>query len=467
MKHTVLVVDDEATQRELLTHVLKEKLGYKVVAVSGGMAAIDYVLSGQQPVPDAVLLDLSMPEVDGMQVIRTLRPLCPELPIVVLTVYGSLENAVAAVRAGAVDFLSKPVSQERLAVSLQNARRMQHLFDEVKQLKRHVQPRVSFSDMVGQSPAYDRALTLSRRVAASVELPVMIIGENGTGKRMLAHAIHEASPIHEKPWVAMPCNLLEGSRGWEAVFGTYTVGAVPEMLSRGLLADAHGSTLLIEHPEQLSIPLQHGIIHALQQARVQGPHAYQPQALNTRVIATISAPLDELVSEGKMHASWRDVLGKAAILMPPLRSRGQDVLQIANTLIEKFGLLEQKFIHGISEEAKDWLLEHPWPGNVRQLSHVLHRAVVLCTQDILSMDDLKGNAHILPYQPTSTTSQTNANSDALPLVEHTGSIRPLADIEAEAIRFALQKCEGRITRAARELGIGRSTLYRKLNEMGE
>ncbi len=477
MKATVLVVDDEPTQRELLQHVLQEKLGYRAVTVPGGMAAVDYVLSGQQPVPDVVLLDLSMPDVDGMQVIRTLRPLCPELPIVVLTAYGSLENAVAAVRAGASDFLAKPVSKERLGVSIQNARRTQGLFDEVRRLQRQIQPRIDFSDLAGPSAAFDRCVTLARRMATSVELPVMLVGENGTGKRMLAQAIHGASPYGDKPYVAASCGMLEGTQGWERLFGTFTMGGVPEMLTRGLLAQAHETTLLLEHPEYMTIPMQHALLHALQHARVQMHHGHHVHALNTRVIATLSGSLEDLIGQGKLHAAWRQVLGKVSILVPTLRARPADILPIAQALVEKYCMLEHKFLHGLADDAEYWMQCQAWPGNIRQLSHMLHRAVVMCTNERITLSDLQGYVGPHSLQPTpvrpmmhefsTTPAEKAADAAALSLVQQGGVLRPLAEVEAEVIRHALSQCHGRITKAARELGIGRSTLYRKLQEMGE
>lgn len=247
----VLVVDDEPTQRKLIQHVLESKLGFRAVVMEGGQQALDYILSRQKPEPEVVLLDLSMPGMDGMQLIQKLRPSLPNLPLIVLTIYGDIERAVAAIKAGATDFLPKPVAHERLRTSIMNALKLNELAEEVSRLRRNQHGQIVFNDIIGESAALSVAKKQAIRAAEST-IPVLLEGESGVGKELFARAIHGCSERAGAPFVAVNCGAIPENLAESILFG-HEKGAFTGATYRhsGKIREAQGGTLFLDEVSEL------------------------------------------------------------------------------------------------------------------------------------------------------------------------------------------------------------------------
>lgn len=516
MKKTVLVVDDEPTQRRLIEYVVGERLGYHVVPLAGGQEAIDYVLSGRQPEADLMLLDLAMPKVSGMDVIRAIRPLRPQLPMIVLTMHGDLEKAIEAVKAGATDFLAKPVPMERLSVSLQNALKLSVLNEEVTRLRRSASGQVLFSDMIGTSVALREVIALGQRAAAA-SIPVMIEGESGTGKKYLARAIHGSGDRAGKPFVSADLASVPPHFVASILFG-HEKGAFPGAIYRtmGKCREADGGTLFISGIETLSAEMQGKLLRLVQEGMIEPVGGRDPVKVNVRVICASNGKLHGMVQAGQFREDLFFRISVLTIRTPSLRERREDIARLAEHFIERYAMLENRHVRGISPDAVELLLHHPWSGNIRELENAIFRAVVMCDGDTLSAQDfapviagVSAASRFMPPQqqgmamPHSQGMRLPANGNAsasqgnghagfrsaaplqnamdgaigavpgmmgrdmrLSLVDGTGNVRQIAELEAELIQFALKHYDGHISEAARRLGIGRSTLYRKLSDFG-
>ncbi len=473
MKQTILIVDDEPTQLELIRHVISRKLGYRCIALTGGQEAINYVLSGQKPKPELLLLDLMMPEVDGMDVIRALRPQMPHLPMIVLTIYGDLEKAVAAIKAGATDFLAKPVEPARLDVSIQNALRLNQLSDEVQRLRRSVTGHIGFGDIIGSSPAIHCAIREGKRAAGS-DIPVMIYGESGVGKELFARAIHGGSPRSGKPFVALNCGAIPDNLAESILFG-HEKGSFTGATQRsiGKFREAEGGTLFLDEIGELKPELQVKLLRAVQEQEILPLGAARTHKINVRIISATNRNLEQAVAGGEFREDLFYRLSVFPITIPPLRERREDIPALAEFFFRRFSAIENKPIQEIADKCLDFLKSCDWPGNVRQLENSIFRAVVMCDHDRLTAEYFRG--FVSPplsagdSSPAHNSDGINGNaipSSALGLLDDGGDIRNICDIEADVIRFALEHYSGHMSEVARKLGIGRSTLYRKVNDLG-
>jgi DNA-binding NtrC family response regulator len=465
----ILVVDDEPTQRQLICRVLENKLGYVPIAMEGGQQAIDYVISAQSPQPEAILLDLSMPEVSGMDVIRKLRPLCPNLPIIVLTIYGDIEKAVAAMKAGATDFLAKPVAHERLRTSINNALKINALSEEVNRLRRSRHGKVMWGDIIGESPALRKARDTALRAADS-SVPILLEGESGVGKELFARAIHSSSDRSDGPFVAVNCGAIAGEVAESMLFGREqrTADGNAEMHS-GKFQEADGGTLFLDEVSALSAEVQVKLLRVLQEYEVQPVGASKGRKVNVRIISSTNKDLENMLDEGSFREDLFYRLAGFPIHIPPLRSRRTDVALLANEFVKRFCVLENRPARELSEDSLQLLTNYDWPGNIRQLESLIFRLVLLSDQEMVTPCDMQ---HLLPtsyirkFNVNDNMAQTSFYGGSLTLLAEGGNIKTLRALEAHAIHFALRYYEGKISTVARQLGIGRSTLYRKMQELG-
>ncbi len=469
VRANVLVVDDEPTQRKLIEHVLTTKLGFNTVSVAGGQEAIDYVLSRTCPVPEVVLLDLSMPKVNGMQVIKRLRPIFPNLPIIVLTIYGDIDKAVAAIKAGATDFLAKPVAHERLRTSIQNALTINRLSDELERVQRASEGQVLFSDILGNSKAINAAKNMGKRAAES-SIPVLIEGESGVGKELFARAIHGASERAGKAFVAINCGAIPENLAESVLFG-HEKGAFTGATyqSYGKFREADGGTLFLDEVSELSPAMQVKLLRVLQEREVQPVGSKATIAIDVRVISATNCDLEQLVEQGKFREDLYYRLNVFPMIVPSLRERGaEDISLLAENFLRRFAVMENKQLCEISPEAMKLLQGFHWPGNVRQLENLIFRLVVLNDHEVVDATDL------YDLLPASYTRQFNVHmsrdglmhSRRLSLLDDSGNMRKMREIEQDVLYFALRFYDGKISKVARMLGIGRSTLYRKMNDYG-
>ena len=481
---TILIVDDDPVQRRLLEAAIS-RMGLDTMSAPGGGPALDYLFSPKGDQIALVLLDLMMPDVDGIEVLTKLRAANRDMPVIVLTAKGGIDSAVEAMRAGATDFLVKPASPERIKVSIGNALKLGVLSGEVTRLKKKQQNRLAFDDLVAKSAAMRQVIRLGQRAAQS-NIPILIEGESGVGKELIARAIQGASERSGKPFVTVNCGAIPENLIESILFGhekgSFT-GATDKHL--GKFQEADGGTLFLDEIGELKLDMQVKLLRALQESEIDPIGSKRPVKVDVRIISATNRDLAEATREGRFREDLYYRLNVFPIFVPPLRDRREDVPALAQYFITRFAAEESKQVGGFSPEALELLDSYSWPGNVRQLENTIFRAVVLCDEDMLDVADFpqiasamgvtpRERKQVPPMMPGKASAaqrqghpQPNASSPyVLSAADASGHMRKLEDIEAEIIRMAIARYEGRMSEVARRLGIGRSTLYRKLKELG-
>ncbi len=482
MAQTILIVDDDPVQRRLLEAAIT-RTGMHVVTAPGGQPALDLLAGPRGDQISLVLLDLVMPDMDGLTVLAKLRVTHAELPVIVLTAKGGIDSAVEAMRAGASDFLVKPASPERITVSIRNALKIGTLSGEVTRLKKKVENRLVFDDLIGRSAEMRQVIRLGQRAAQS-NIPILIEGESGVGKELVARAIQGSSERAGKPFVTVNCGAIPENLIESILFGhekgSFT-GATDKHL--GKFQEADGGTLFLDEIGELRLDMQVKLLRALQEGEIDPIGSKRPVKVDVRIISATNRDLAERTREGQFREDLYYRLNVFPIVVPPLRKRREDVPLLARHFIARFAAEEHKAVAGLTPEASDLIEHFDWPGNVRQLENTIFRAVVLCdgtTLDVCDFPQIAAamgvdarerrqivNAETFPARPPAKISPPAAHSPyALSATAADGHMRRLADIEAETIRLAIGRYEGRMSEIARRLGIGRSTLYRKLKELG-
>jgi len=471
MSATILVVDDDPVQRRLLTANI-DRLGYSAVAVDGGEAALRHLAGSEGDAVGLVILDLVMPDIDGMAVLAKLRELDRTTPVIVQTVQSGTETVVDAMRAGAVDFMAKPVAPERLQVSIENALKRGALEGELARMKRAVAGTLTFRDIINGSPAMERVIRLGERAAAS-QIPILIEGESGVGKELLARAIQGVSVRRSKPFVTVNCGAIADNLVESILFGHEKgafVGASEKHI--GKFREAHGGTLFLDEVGALPAEIQVKLLRALQDGEIDPIGARHPIRVDFRLISATNRSLANLVKAGHFREDLYYRLNVFPVHVPPLRERREDIPELARHFAARFAAEEGKtFIRGVDTAAMNLLSRYNWPGNVRQLENAVFRAVVLADGPILSVEEFPQIAAQINAAPAAGADPASAGKpgdtagEALAF-DGDGDIRSLADVEAEMIRLAVARYQGHMTIVARKLGIGRSTLYRKLKDLG-
>ena len=473
MARTVLIVDDDPTQRRLLQAVL-EKQGYSAECAESGEQALQRVGRGGV---DAMLLDLVMPGMDGMEVLQSLRDQGSDLPVIVLTAHGGIETVVTAMRAGALDFFVKPASPERIAVSIRNAFKVQSLEGEVRRLKKTQTGTLGFADMIAGAPAMRQVIRLGERAAAS-NIPILVTGESGVGKELVARAIQAASDRAGKPFVAVNCGAIPENLVESTLFGhekgSFT-GAIGKHM--GKFQEADGGTLFLDEIGELPLDMQVKLLRALQEGEVDPVGSKRPVKVNVRIISATNRDLAEQVREGAFREDLFYRLNVFPIEVPPLRARKEDIPSLVRHFVQRFNAQENRSIQDATGETMAMLTAFDWPGNVRQLENSVFRAVVLCDGEHLKPEDfpqISGRSADLPDtappphaypDPATAAPETVANDmNGVTIVDGGGHLRSLEAIERDLIQFAIETYAGRMSEVARRLGLGRSTLYRKVRE---
>ena len=475
MAKTVLVVDDDPTQRRLIQAVL-ERDGYAVVHASGGGEAIDRMTRGGGA--DVVLLDMVMPEMSGMECLAELRSAGVTTPVIVLTANAGVEAVVKAMQAGAQDFFVKPVSPERLLIGVSNALQLTQLSAEVGRLTKKAQGRASFDDIVGDSAPMRLVKALGARAAKS-SIPVLITGESGVGKEVIARALHGASDRAGKPFVAVNCGALPANLAESILFGhekgAFT-GAVEKTL--GKFREADGGTLFLDEIGELPLDLQVKLLRALQEGEIDPVGGKRPVKIDVRIVSATNRDPDQQVKDGAFREDLFYRLNVFPIEAPSLRDRREDIPALVEHFIARFNAEEGKRIAGCAPETMALLQAHDWPGNVRQLENAVFRAIVLADAPFLQPHDfpaISGVAAPMPQAAAAAPAPAPATpyGDLPPLpdqpiriLDDRGHLRTLDDIERDLIQHAIEVYSGHMSEIARRLGIGRSTLYRKVREQG-
>jgi DNA-binding NtrC family response regulator len=477
MAKTVLVVDDDPTQRRLAQAVL-EREGYAVVHAESGGEAIDRLTKGGGA--DVVLLDMVMPGMSGMEALAEIRTAGVTTPVIVLTASGGVDAVVEAMQAGAQDFFVKPVSAERLLVGVSNALQMTRLTAEVGRLKKHVAGRTSFDDLVGQSAPMRMVKSLGARAAKS-SIPVLITGESGVGKEVIARALHGASDRSGKPFVAVNCGALPSNLIESILFG-HEKGAFTGAHDKhlGKFMEANGGTLFLDEIGELPLDMQVKLLRALQEGEIDPVGAKRSVKVDVRIVSATNRDPAQQVREGAFREDLFYRLNVFPIEAPSLRERREDIPALVDHFVARFNVEEGKRIAGCSSETLALLCAFDWPGNVRQLENAVYRAIVLADAPFLQPHDfpaISGRAAPLAADEGETdhaiTPAAAVDIDLPPLPEspirildERGHLRTLEEIERDLIQHAIEVYAGHMSEIARRLGIGRSTLYRKVREQG-
>jgi DNA-binding NtrC family response regulator len=482
MPALILVVDDDPVQRRLLEgHV--RRFGHEAIAVEGGEAALARLRqTGSTPRIDLVLLDLVMPDLDGMGVLDAMRREGIDCPVIVQTAHGSVDTVISAMRAGAADFVVKPVGPERLLVSIRNALRREALEGEIRTLNRGQAMRPGFRDLSTASPAMDRVVRLGERAAKS-GIPVLLEGESGTGKEVIARAIQAASDRRNKPFVTVNCGAIPPDLVESVLFG-HEKGAFTGATEKhpGKFVEAHGGTLFLDEIGELPLDAQVKLLRALQEGEVDPVGGRKSVKVDFRLISATNRNLIDRVREGRFREDLFYRLNVFPIAVPPLRQRREEIPVLAQRFLARFAAEEGRRIDTIADDAMACLMRYDWPGNVRQLENAVFRAVVLAESATLTMTEFPqiaaqtdGFEIVVPPAPAALSlptasplpdRSTHEEPGTLRLVDEAGELRTLQSLEEEAIRFSLSFCRGQISDMARKLGIGRSTLYRRMKEIG-
>ncbi len=489
MAASILIVDDDAVARRLVENMV-QKCGYETLVVESGDAAIAMLTASDAPAIDAVVLDLVMPGLDGMGVLAKIREAGLNIPVIVQTAHGGIDNVVSAMRAGAQDFVVKPVGIERLQVSLRNALNASALKGELQRIKHSREGRLTFADIITRSETMAGVLRTAQKAASST-IPVLVEGESGVGKELFARAIHGSGERKSKPFVAVNCGAIPDNLVESILFG-HEKGAFTGATERhtGKFVEASGGTLFLDEVSELPLPAQVKLLRALQEGAVEAVGGRKPVKVDVRIISATNRKLLERVKGGHFREDLFYRLHVLPLTIPPLRMRREDIPHLLRHFLARFCAEEDRHITGISGEAMAHLSQLEWPGNIRQLENAVYRAVVMSDSDQLGLADFPqaaaqsppaSEAHSQRSEPLilgpgyHSTAPAMVSGNEIPIaplpsagmlamLTASGEMRPLEEMESEIIRFAISHYRGQMSEVARRLKIGRSTLYRKLDE---
>ena len=483
MASRVLIVEDEAAQRRILEETVK-RLGFDVSTAESGVRGLDVLRGPGGASVELVILDLMMPEMGGLEFLEKLQAIRGDLPVIVQTSQGSIETVIKAMRAGADDFVVKPVSPERLKASIQNLLKVTALTEEVKRLNKKIGGALTFNDLIAAAPAMNNALRLGKRGAQS-NIPILIEGESGVGKEMIARAIQGESERAGRAFVTVNCGAIPENLVESILFG-HEKGSFTGATAKhnGKFLEADGGTLFLDEVAELPLDMQVKLLRAIQEGEIDPVGSRKTQKVNVRLISATNRNMIEMVKAGKFREDLYYRLNVFPIMVPPLRDRRDDIPALVNHFITRIAAEEGRKVRGIQPSALTMLQAYPWPGNVRQLENTVFRAIVLCETDTLDIQDfpqiaslVDGYEVVVPAAPVAQPVVVAANrsggsqvSDGsalgIPVVTEGGHIRKLEDVEADMIKLALHRYRGQMSEVARKLGIGRSTLYRKMRDFG-
>ncbi|MFL5344289.1 MAG: sigma-54-dependent transcriptional regulator [Hyalangium sp.] len=451
MPGRVLIVEDEREMRVMLEKGLARR-GFEPRACETGDEALALVATETF---DTVLTDLRMPGMSGLALCERIVLNRPDIPVVVVTAFGSMETAIAAIRAGAYDFITKPVDLDALVLVLERAVQHRALREEVRRLRQALDQGGETGGLIGQSIALRQAYTLIDRVA-DVDTTVLITGESGTGKEVAARALHTRSRRRTGPFVAINCAAMPEQLLESELFGHVKGAFTDARITRtGLFVQASGGTLFLDEVGELPLGLQPKLLRALQERKVRLLGSNEEVEFDARIVAATNRDLELAVEEGRFREDLYYRLNVINIELPPLRARGNDVLLLSQHFVEHFAARTGKRVLGLSPAAAQKLLAYSWPGNVRELQNCIERAVALTTFEQLTVEDL-------PERVRNYTAP-----QVLPEVADMSELVTLEEVERRYIHRVLEAVGGSRTLAARILGVDRKTLYRKLHRGAE
>lgn len=445
-KAKILLVDDDRNLLRVLAFHLSEA-GFEVVPLSSPRAAIQQL----DEAPDLLITDLRMPEMDGLELLRRVRSRLPQLPVIVLTAFGSIDRAVEAIRKGAADFLAKPFEKEEILHAVRRALQVADLLEENRRLAREVQDRFQFKGITGSSKAFLEVLSMAGQLAA-VETTVLITGESGTGKELLARAIHFNSARKSGPFVVVNCAAIPRDLMESELFG-YRKGAFTGAMAdrKGKFEAAGGGSIFLDEVGELPVNMQAKLLRVLQEREIDMLGESQPRAVDVRVLAATNRKLQEMMEQGEFREDLFYRLSVAPLHVPPLRERREDIPLLAHHILEKLASRTGKEVR-ISSVALEALQGYDWPGNVRELENHLERLVVFNRTGTILPEDLPAQIR----RPPKVLGRIR-----LELPDEGFS---LEELERDILAAALERHGGNQSRAARYLGISRNTLLYRMQK---
>lgn len=473
----ILIADDDPIHRRNLEAIVM-RMGYRTILADGGAGALGFVSQRKDIV--LMLLDLSMPDMDGLTVLRRMREAGSAVPVIVLVQNDDLQPVLQAMKMGAVDFVTKPLAFERVQVSVSNVLKIDALTQEIRRARSSLKAHLTLSDMAIKSPEMERVSILARR-ASALDAPLLIEGEPGSGKETLARAICSGGARWRGPFVTVDCRSLTVENADDVFFGVSAVRRDRReddaIRSLGKLVEADGGTLFLDEVGALPRHTQIKLFAAMQSGQFETGGGGERGLSNARIMASNSRPLADLVHMGRFHAGLYHLLGSFAVAMPPLRNRLEDIPILLHQFMMRY-VSEERMGHitGITTHALEKLKTYHWPGNVRELKNAVYRAVLLCEAGELTAADFvqiglgteaaRAAQQSARFNLVDRDPSVSGPAGVFSGVDGEGEVRTLAAAEEEMIRFAIAHYDGQISEVARRLGIGRTTLYRKLKEYG-
>jgi two-component system response regulator AtoC len=437
-KTRVLIVDDETIIRESLRDWLGDA-GHEVLTAGDGPRALEIIEEKRPPI---AIVDLVMPGMDGIELLKRAKAAFPDIEVVLMTAYASIPTAIAAMKQGAYDYIEKPFSPEMIELLVDKLAERQQLLEDNIRLRQQLEGYYRFEDIITKSPRMQQIIELIKVVARS-QATVLITGESGTGKELVARAIHSQSRRLDRPFVAVSCAALPESLLESELFG-HEKGAFTgaHALRKGKIEAANHGTLFLDEIGEMSTNIQVHLLRVLEEREFTRVGGNELVKVDTRVVSATNCDLQKAIKNSQFREDLYYRLNVVTLDLPPLRERGEDIPLLAEYFLKKFSDENQKEVTGFSQEVMDFLFKYPWPGNVRELENTVERAVILAKSPEVQLADLL---------------QKNS-----PLASHASSGQSLREVEREHILGVLDSSGGNLARAARTLGISRATLYKKV-----
>jgi two-component system, NtrC family, response regulator AtoC len=458
---TVLIVDDERTLARAIKAFM-DQAGYQAEVAGDAEQAIELLPSLR---PDVVFTDVRLPGMSGIELLRRIREFDPAIPVIIMTAYGTIEGAVEAVKLGAFDYMKKPVDLEELKLLADRARETAVLKQELSYYRRRAASELPLAGVLGNSPAIRAVMERVRQVAILDETPpVLITGETGTGKGLVARSLHGSSSRSGKPFIDINCTALPANLMEAELFG-YERGAFTDAKESklGLFEAAEGGFLLLDEVGDLESSLQGKLLRAIEERTVRRVGGIRDRKIDVRILAATNRDLEREVQQGRFRSDLYFRLAVILLHLPPLRERGDDALLLAEHFLRRFSAKYGKDVRDISAGAREVLLSYPWPGNIRELSHVIERAVLWSRDTTIDVEHLSLTTPLRPdddgLRPTEPAVAIGATAEASPSGD-------LTQWERTMIERAMREARGNQTKAAQRLGITRDTLRYRLKKFG-
>jgi two-component system response regulator HydG len=448
----ILIVDDDANHLKTLQTIVRS-WGYQVSVAEDGAKAVENVKAGPF---DLILMDVRMARMSGIEALKHIKQYNPSIPVLIMTAYSSVDSAVEALKAGAYDYLTKPLDFEVLKIGLARALEHSGLKSENATLKSKLSADYELKNIIGKSQSMKSLIDMMAMIAPS-EATVLITGESGTGKELIAKSIHHNSQRKDRPLVVVNCAALTDTLLESELFG-HEKGAFTgaDRRREGRFMQADKGTIFLDEIGETSAAMQAKLLRVIQEREIQRVGGEETLRVDVRILAATNRDLDQEVKNGKFREDLFYRLNVVTLRIPPLRERQDDIPLLAQHFLEKYADKNHKQVKGFSPLAMDMLLKYAWPGNIRELENTIERAVILLPDEHITDREL----------PSNITESYAGKSDVAAPPPQVVANRPLEEIEREAILATLEDCEGNKSEAARRLGINRKTLHKKLKDYG-